>query len=51
MLMLVMAVAVALSVVLATRDAAVTDDDEVFMIMAVSDGGLIDACVVTSRAR
>jgi len=46
--MLVMAVAVALSVVLATRDAAMPDDDDVFMIMAVDDGGLINACVVAA---
>jgi hypothetical protein len=43
MLMLVMAVAVALSVVLAASDAAVVDDDDVFLIMAVSDGGLDSA--------
>ena len=46
MLMLVMAVAVALSVVLATRDAAVVDDGDVFMIMAVGDGGLDSAWLV-----
>ena len=44
--MLVMAVAVALSVVLATSDAAVVDDDDVFLIMAVDDGGLDSAWLV-----
>jgi hypothetical protein len=51
MLMLVMAVAVALSVVLATSESAVVDADEVFLIMAVSDGGLDSAWLVERIAR
>jgi hypothetical protein len=39
MLMLVMAIAVALSVVLASSEATV-DEDDVFLLTAVSDGGL-----------
>jgi hypothetical protein len=51
MLMLVMAVAVALSVVLATSESAVVDADEVFLIMAVSDGGLDSAWLVERITR
>jgi hypothetical protein len=46
MLMLVMAVAVTLSAVLATSDAAVIDDDDVFLIVAVGDDSLDSAWLV-----
>jgi hypothetical protein len=44
LLMLVMAISVALSVVLASSE-AVVDDDEVFLLTAVSDGGLRGAWI------